>query len=723
MAKYQDTVRSADYGNGIITRKMPVIAVSGLKTVDEQNRSVEITIATETPCIVYDFVIDALVPEVLMMEGVRFLDQSKEVILLDHHRRATEFVRGSCRDIVIKKDLISGRAFFAADTASTDAFQKVLDRHIKDFSAGYTPVKSRWLDEGEEFSINGKTYEGPLMLRTEWIIKEVSVTPIGADPNAKARSENTIYSGREENRSMNKKQREKLEAMGLSPNASEAEAKTFLRSLAEDNGVIVAEDGAVTRKDRSEGGQDVNRKSTPAPEVKTPANAAPVDNLRSAGNNQPPVDVETIVQRAAREERNRVNEIRGICTSPHFNIPEADMERMINDGHTVDQVRAFAFNHLNTQPSPTDGGGLFRPARLVSDEMDKFRAAVEGSLFLRTGYQFMEGEKPAPGADELRGYSLKGLCREFLVRTGIRVPSDPYDIAIRALQSTDFPNVFANIANKHLTRAFETQKETWRDWCGTAQAPDFKEQTLVNISEAGDLEETPDGMPAPYDDRKEGPVEKYQLKTYTKVFALTRQTIINDDLNVFSAIPKKYGIAVARLIGDTAYAVLIANGNMGDGIPLFHTNHANIGVAGVVSVATLDEGELMMSQHKDIGGKRRLNIEPVFFIAPTSIKGAARQFFNTVYIGGAENQPYLKNTHAEQYVRIYESRLNDDSTTRWYLAGEKGTTVVVIFLNGNETPRIKQQDGFRVEGIEYFVGFDVAAKALSHKSLFKNDGA
>ena len=93
-----------------------------------------------------------------------------------------------------------------------------------------------------------------------------------------------------------------------------------------------------------------------------------------------------------------------------------------------------------------------------------------------------------------------------------------------------------------------------------------------------------------------------------------------------------------RTVAALPYELLNANPKLADDKELFHTaSHKNTGTAGAISVDTLNEGELKMSQHKDIGSKKRLGIAPRFLLAPMALKGHVRQFFATQLIGGVEN--------------------------------------------------------------------------------------
>ena len=67
--------------------------------------------------------------------------------------------------------------------------------------------------------------------------------------------------------------------------------------------------------------------------------------------------------------------------------------------------------------------------------------------------------------------------------------------------------------------------------------------------------------------------ETLTLLTYGKLFNISRQALINDDLNAFTRIPMSMGRAANRKVGDLAYGVLTANAALNqDSTELFHAD-------------------------------------------------------------------------------------------------------------------------------------------------------
>ena len=74
--------------------------------------------------------------------------------------------------------------------------------------------------------------------------------------------------------------------------------------------------------------------------------------------------------------------------------------------------------------------------------------------------------------------------------------------------------------------------------------------------------------------------ESYRVKTYGRVVAITRQVLINDDLDAFTRIPAMYGNSIAQLESDVVWGIITANPAMADGNALFHTTHKNLAGTG-----------------------------------------------------------------------------------------------------------------------------------------------
>jgi hypothetical protein len=649
-------------------------------TLDEKTRSVEVVAATEEPAEVYDPARYEVVSEVLLMSGCEIPEPNSVPLTVEHYRSA-DAVIGSLRDMRTEGDQLIGRVFFSTSDDSEPYWIKVKEGHLDSFSITYpaTGRVSVYVSEGESSVIGGKTYDGPILVTKQWTPKALGLVLFGADKNAKARHEAKPKTNR--SKRMDPKLRAFLERCGLDKNATEAEAEAFMERF-KVNPVI------------------------PQSVTATPKDTQEVDEL-------------TVRAEAASAERERVIEITAMCK--RFACEDL-IEDLVNDPKkTIDIARQQVMDRMVSKPAG-DNPGYMPPVTVQNDERDKFRSAACDALIIRG--DVAQISKPAMGAADLTGYTLRELARHALVVSGQPSGGNPLEMVGRALTTSDFPLILANVANRALMAGWDEAEETWREWCAAGSVSDFKTHSLPRASETDDLDEIPEGMPYKYGERAEAQ-EQYKIATYGKLFSLNRQTIINDDLGALTDIPVQHGEAAARKIGDVACAVLTANAAMGDGIALFHASHSNLssGAAGAPSEATIGPAVASMRKQKDIKNKRRLNIRPAIFLAPVSIESASEIFFNSEMFTSDAKASTRKNIYGGTvFKRVYESRLDDDSVTAWYLLAKIGKTVKVFFLNGQQKPYMETKQGWSVDGVEYKVRIDCGAKALDWRGMNKNAG-
>jgi len=174
------------------------------ETADEKTRSVEAVLATDNPVLVFDMERWEIVEEILVMEGARFTPQ---VPMLDTHDRSSVSKQlGSTREIRVDGGQLLGRRFFSSVQDAADAFTKVREGHLTDGSIGYRVITSVAIEPGKTVEVEGESYTASsdrvLRVTTEWELKEDSVCPIGADVDAKMRTEYDVPTNQTEDRTM-----------------------------------------------------------------------------------------------------------------------------------------------------------------------------------------------------------------------------------------------------------------------------------------------------------------------------------------------------------------------------------------------------------------------------------------------------------------------------------------------------------------------------------------
>lgn len=363
--------------------------------------------------------------------------------------------------------------------------------------------------------------------------------------------------------------------------------------------------------------------------------------------------------------------------------------------------------------------------RVTADGRDRFREGVTLSLMHKAG---MQGGQ----VNEFTGYTLKELARASLQQAGLKFDyADPMELAGAALNmptmiggmhtTSDFVVVLGNVANKSMLRGYEEADETFELWTARGVLNDFKEVARVDIGFFPSLKEVPEGGEYKYGTVGERG-EKIQLATYGRKFAISRQAIINDDMNVFTRIPQRMGRAARRTIGNLVYAILIDNPVMSDGKTLFHADHGNLANPGTaLSIASIDAGRAAMAKQKDGAGEAvALNVRPKFLLVPVELEGTAKVLMESEF--SPEKTQRVPN-HVRGLAQVVsDARL---SGTAWHLAADPNTydTIEVAYLNGNSQPTLEQRPGWDVDGTEFKVRIDAGVKALGTHGLYKNPGA
>lgn len=431
------------------------------------------------------------------------------------------------------------------------------------------------------------------------------------------------------------------------------------------------------------------------------------------------INVDAERQAAALAERARIHEIEKLGRA--VNLDATLVSQHVEAGTSVEDFRKLALDELAKRSEATP---IRSAAAVVTrDATDTRRAGIMAALLHRYD--------PAvfPLKDDLgrdwAGQTLLDLARECLEATGARTRRLPrHEIAKLALSTSDFPSILADVANKTLRQAYEAYPRTFLPFSRRRSAVDFKNINAVQLGEAPSLQKVNEKGEFTHGSIAESK-ETYKLATYGRIVSITRQTIINDDLSAFTRIPAGFGVAAATLESDTVWGIITSNPAMGDGVTLFHTNHANLntGAGSALALASLGAGMAAMAKQKGLDGVTVLNVQPRYLAVPVALQLTAFQMI-------APNLAPAKSADlVPDYIRaltpIAEPRLDAASTTAWYLfaSPDQIDTIEYAYLEGQDGVYIETRQGFDVDGVEIKARLDFGAKAIDWRGLQKNAGA
>lgn len=456
-----------------------------------------------------------------------------------------------------------------------------------------------------------------------------------------------------------------------------------------------------------------------------PVSAAPAPVAPAAAPAQPDnvIDIRDAAKREAlAAEKTRRQDIRSLLVGVHAKNPALQevMNACLDDPDcTREMASQRLLRKLGESAEPLHGA-----MSVTADGRDRFKAGLGAALAARAG---LANDDPG---NEFRGYTLIEMARASLMHAGVSsIPGNKMGLVAAAITHTtsDFPYLLADTAEKAMLKGYSEAEETFATWTRAGRLTDFKAASRTGMSEFSDLDEVKEGA-----EFKHGTVgerrEQIQLATYGKLFSISRQAIINDDLGAFSDIPRKMGRAAPRKVGDLVYAVLTGNPNMADGTALFHANHSNLaGSAAALSLSTVGAGRTAMGRQTDSSGAANaLNIRPRYLIVPITLEDAAGILLNSEYDPDTANKLQRYNpARGWNLTLVSDARLDASSTTAYFLAADQNVfdTVEVAYLDGNPNPYLEQQNGWTVDGVEFKVRLDAAVKALDWRTMYKNAGA
>jgi len=540
---------------------------------------------------------------------------------------------------------------------------------------------------------------------------------------------------------MSQKLRAYLESIGLKASATEAQAWAFMATLEGDQAAearrLYAEDGGEdeTEEEDEASAEDAgDEKAEDGEEDDPPEDGEEDDEDEEQARRRTADAAAAEVRRAAAAaERSRVSSL--ITLGNQFNMTAAWVQKQIRAGTTVRAAKDAILAKLSATQAP------LRIA--VGEDLNRstIGQAVVDALLLKAGLRLAgnnaDGElgdrKPHPRALGFRGISARQLCREFLSAQGVPV-AGVSDAAVVKLvfdrqpmgvhTTSDFDNVLANALNKSLQREYQLKPVAWPKWCSRNTAPDFRQVERPRLAEAPALAAIKEGGEytlATIGDSK----EVYTLVKYGKAFELTWEALLNDDLGAFGRLSTRFINAARRLEDVTAFGVLTANANMGDGNALFDaTNHGNLAAGSDIdppSVATLNV--MRKAMRVQTSGASILNIEPRFIIAPAALEGTVLQLLASMSNPASSNAG-VANIWQNGLEPIIDGTLDSDSAIAWYAAADPALTetVEVCFLQGYESPTLEVTDKMNPDKRTFTVRHVIAAKALDWKGLYKNAG-
>lgn len=580
------------------------------------------------------------------------------------------------------------------DPKADQAFRKVADGIIRNVSIGYRTYRIE--------KIEGGAGTIPTYRATDWEPYEVSLVPMGADDGAKVRGEEL--------------QRNVCVVTVATRTAAPTKPPTPQPTPPVPPPPVPAKPPKKeTLMEDDARSEFVDENPTPPAGEVTPS-AEP--NERDLGANQ---------------ERERVQGIILACRAAR--LPGSYGDKLIADPKmTLVRAQSAIFGELAKRDVDVPRGGA-RPEVEVGDgPLVHARKGIENALLHRVSPPSQDGKsgfKLEEVGRPYKGMTLMRIAEAYLNHAGIRTTGySKMELAAVALGLTtrggmhttsDFANLLADVAFKSLRRAYDEAPQTFTSIGRQVTLPDFKNSNRVQIGDAPALLQVNE-----HAEFQRGTIldakEVYKLLTYGRIFAITRQALINDDTSAFDRVATLFGRSARNLESDLVWAQITSNPIMADGNALFSVAHKNLdAVPSVISVTSLGKARAAMRIQTSLDGVTLLNVNPKSILLPAALETLAGQFLTQI----TPALPSSVNPFAGLLAPVVEPRLDVNSAISWYLAASVDQIDVIeyAYLEGENGPTIESRIGFDIDGLEIKARHDFAAKVLDWRGLYKNPGA
>ena len=325
------------------------------------------------------------------------------------------------------------------------------------------------------------------------------------------------------------------------------------------------------------------------------------------------------------------------------------------------------------------------------------------------------------------GNRMADYARVMLRARNVDTFGSDAEVVTRSLNTTsDFSNLLSNLTNKSLQAQYAQAPSGMKVVCRRGTVNDFKPKNILRRGEMPTLEKVNEKGEFKRGSTVESK-EAYSIATYGKVFGMTRQMLVNDDLGTFSDIASGWGMAAVEFENQLLAQLLTAGGGLGpvlaaDNKRMFHADHGNIQLfAATISLNSLSEARLSMRNQKGLNGTIAINAIPKFLLVPAKLEAIAEQYLATIYpVTSGEVNPFTGKLQL-----VVDPRLDAlSSTAAWYLLCDPAILPVIeySYLSGFEGLYVETRNGFDTDGVEIKARLDFGAGGIDYRGAFRNVG-
>ena len=619
-------------------------------------------------------------------------------------------------------------------------------------SIGISNMLVEFIEAGQTTEVNGKQWQGPLMVTRQADLDEVSIVTIPGDGNVDAVLAAAKQSNGVEQMDFSQWLADKgFDEASLSADQLEVLKKAYESEMAEES-----DEGDEGEMDASKDGDsaeagDSEDSEGDGKEDDSSAKAGKKDGKSLKANKsslkKTKLNAAARARREVAREEQRIGDVREVCEkfgNPDFKKGVKLSAHAIREGWTAAQTALYATRHSRPRTavvhttSPTQRGTV---EALQAGIMLRAGRRIDNVLpehSMVPGWQSRPVNDPArqrvmDNAQEFRDLSMSDYCDAALRASGHQVPSGSGRSSRMArLQAAFSTGAVSSLYNTVIgSMAIASYQETGdfsQGWTSETDELNLETHTRARLETTPDLTLHPDSGTAD-DTMVSANAESVKVDRFSRQASIDEIAFINDNFQLLRDIPTLFGQAAARLRPNLVAAVLLANAAMRDTVALFHASHGNLLTTSALSSATMRTARAALGKQKE--GDASLNLAASHLLVPTDLGDLAYQLCNSTTLfqdggQGGTNPLAVRNIKPVEEARLANGVTDprtkaalSGSTDNWYLISNDGHTIEVQFLQGTGRVPVVVVENLTMGqfGLNITVKHYAGAKALDWRSM------
>lgn len=648
-------------------------------------------------------------------EGLSLLDSHRNRSSLDVYGRAFNFRQEQVRG---KNFWVATLEFDRDDPDGLKLWRKVSKKFVRGISIGYQIANRKMVDRGAELEIDGVVWRASatraLRVATKWIAREVSTTPVQADPEAKTRMR--VF--------MNKRLIEYLKRFGFKPASETTQQEVnafidslagFTRAVAECLNYSIEEDGAEERANATltRWGRDLNDPSKPVGE-EAPAPTPTTERTSGDPPSNPPSPTldERAIQRATEEavatalqrRQDWEQQVRYAVRAAGEAVTANDLEMMLRENWSIDRVHQYVLDAIENRRMRQSGGSnlgghevLTRMEQMVvehappamqtrSVEQVRNLTALSMALARTRGvtaersFATLERETPRvfhlndsnrdqyerqlEYADRMVGISVHECAIECLRMNGISVGYNKHEImdALKrsAHATATLTALFSNAFAAEFMEGHDSVPDVTPAFTSEGSHSNFytTEKSRLAIAE-GRLSVHPRGGEAEMATIADAK-ESWKIARYSKQFVVDDMDLIDDRFGkVDQAGPAELGEGAKNLRPDLVFSLIAGGQTMRDGVALFHTaTHLNLLTTNALAPGTIKESIIALNLMTE-GGRQLTTTNGFVLLIPETLVFDADRFCNSPWVNEDSGDGVKNTLLTKSFQIVSDGRLDN----------------------------------------------------------------